>query len=152
MSNLILSLFLITTVLTASAQVGHDLTVFSADGLRFTLTLNGWQVNDEPQSQVIAGDIMNDYVKAVVRFENESIEPIVRNILQLKSVNSGGWPEAVVYELVEKKGKQVLRWRSATRKHVQPVQTVIIREEVPPPAPGIEINAPGVNVRVTPPH
>lgn len=147
--------------LVSMAQMGNELTIFSSDGIRFSLIVNGWQVNEAPQSTVLATDLMAEFVHVVLNFEDKSIPQLRRNVLQLRSVENGmGIPESVVYELIERKGKMVLRWRSSNPlPPPPPPQTIIVREEVPihvpvhvpAPAHGIEINAPGVNVRVTAP-
>lgn len=147
----ILSLFLAFISLNAFAQIGHDLTIFSEDGLKFTVTFNGTKMNEVPLATVVMNDIHNDYGKAKIEFEDPAIAPIERKILQIKSAsNSGGAPESVVYEIKKnKKEELVLRWASASLKKIQPQQTIII-QEAPPQQQGIQINGPGGRVTITP--
>jgi hypothetical protein len=147
----ILSFFLAFISLNTFAQIGHDLTIFSEDGLKFTVTFNGTKMNDTPLPTVVMNDIHNDYGKAKIEFEDPAIPPIERKILQIKSAsNSGGAPESVVYEIKKnKKDELVLRWASASLKKIQPQQTIII-QEAPPQQEGIQINGPGGRVTITP--
>lgn len=146
------SFFLVFVSLNAFTQIGHDLTIFSEDGLKFTVTFNGTKMNEAPLATVVMNDIHNDYGKAKIEFEDVTIPPIERKILQIKSAsNSGGAPESVVYEIKKnKKEELVLRWASASLKKIQPQQTIIIQEAPPQQQQGIQINGPGGRVTITP--
>ncbi len=150
MKNTIL-FFLPFFFINANAQIGHDLTVFSSDGLKFTLIFNGTKANDTPQSSVTMENIHNDYGKAKIEFEDVSIPAIERNILQIKSAsNQAAAPETVTYEIRKnKKEEYVLKWSSASLKKIQQ-QTIIIQQENPPQQEGIQINGPGGRVTITP--
>src|SRR5262245_31047458 len=97
----------------ASAQIAHDLTIFSEDGLKFTLLLNGEAVNDAPQSSVTVNDTNNDYVRMVVKFESDSIPPVEKKFLQIAEPGTGPkGPVSTVYAIKEKKGEYVVRFVS----------------------------------------
>lgn len=132
------------------SQIGHDVTIFSGDGKKFTVTFNGMKINETPSSNVVATNLNTDWVKAIIEFEDATIPPIKKNILQIKGpTNKDNHPETVVYELKEKKGEYVLRWSSTSPKKIQQTQTVIIQgQPAPAPQPGIHINTPGVNVNI----
>lgn len=123
-----------------AAQIGHDLTIFSEDGLKFKVKINGAYVNDNFASSVKAENINEDYVKAIIEFQDTTIAPIKRNILQIKSAsNPNGEPEAVVYQIKKKKEEYVVKWSSASRKKIQ--NQVIIQQAAPStPSNGVQIN------------
>ncbi|MBX7182683.1 MAG: hypothetical protein K1X82_11250 [Bacteroidia bacterium] len=154
MKKLVFTLLILFPFLSSKAQIGHDLTIFSGDGMKFTVIINGMKMNEQPQTNVFIENLNNDWVKAKIFFEDTNLEPIERNILQIKSAaNSGNYPEAVVYEIrTNKKGQPVLRWSSAAPKKIQ--QQVIIQQAPAPapPQPGIQINVPGVQMQINTPQ
>jgi hypothetical protein len=110
-----------------SAQIAHDLTIFSEDGHAFTLLLNGQQVNAGPAASVTAPNINFDYAKVEVRFVDEAKTPIVRKNLQIAMPGTGPkGPVATVYAIKEKKGEQVLRFVSRSEKKIQDAPVIII--------------------------
>ena len=132
------------------SQIGHDVTIFSSDGLKFTAIFNGVKINEEPASSVVATDVQTDWVKAIITFEDASIPEIKKNILQIKGPNNKtNYPETVVYEIVNKKGEYVIKWSSTSPKKIQQQQTVIIQQAAPVESkPGIQINTPGAQIKV----
>lgn len=148
----LLFLFFLTASLSSFAQIGHDLTIFSGDGIPFTVVVNGMRMNEQPQTNVFIENVNTDWVKAKIFFADTTLAPIERKILQIKSAaNTGNYPESVVYEIRKnKKGEPVLRWSSASPKKIQ--QQVIIQQAPAPPQPGIQINAPGVQMQINTPR
>ena len=72
---------LLTFCLFAQVQpVGH-LTIFSEDGDKFTLFLNGEQINDKPQVNIRVEDLNQPYYNAKITFEDQTKEPITKNRL-----------------------------------------------------------------------
>ncbi|MBL7962588.1 MAG: hypothetical protein JNM31_01975 [Flavobacteriales bacterium] len=121
--------FLLATVLPGhvAAQIAHDLTVYSEDGLAFTLVVNGQTINAEPASSVTASNINFDHAKVVVRFVDEAIPPIERKNLQIATPGTGPkGPVAVVYAIKEKKGEMVVRFVSRSDKKIQNAPVIII--------------------------
>jgi len=108
----------------ANAQMAYDLEIFSEDGLKFTLFANGAQVNETPQANVKLINTNNQYIKAKIVFEDQSIPNIEKNTLQIAGPVDG-FAHATVYKIVLKKGAYKLKWVSRSQKPVQP-QTVII--------------------------
>jgi len=80
---------------------GHQLTVYSEDGLPFFLVLNGIQQNKEAAPSVKLIDLEMDYYRAKVVFEDEKVAGFTENI-QLQGVDKGFY--AMVYPIV--KGKK----------------------------------------------
>ena len=112
---------------TAKAQISHDLTIYSEDGLKFTLVINGEEINSEPKSSVKVENTNNDYANVIVRFEDASIPQIQKKVLQIAEPGTGGkGPVAVVYAIKEKKGEQILRFVSRSAKKIQDAPLIII--------------------------
>ena len=83
----LIGLFFITCI--ASAQpgpVGH-LTIFSEDGDKFTLILNGEQINDVPQTNLRVEDLNQPYYNAKIKFEDQTLVEISKNNLMLTDVD-----------------------------------------------------------------
>ncbi len=112
---------------TVQAQIGHDLTVYSEDGLLFTLVMNGQTLNAEPATSVTAKDISFGFVKLEVTFVDEAIPKIERKNVQIATPGTApSGPVAVVYAIKEKKGEQNLRFVSRSSKHIQNAPVIII--------------------------
>lgn len=124
----ILSLFaLLAASLFATAQINHDLTVFSENGDLFTLMVNGQAINAEPAASVTAKDISFDFAKVVIHFADGTTPDIERPYLQIATPGTApSGPVAVVYKIKEKKGEKVLRFVSRSAKHIQNAPVIII--------------------------
>ncbi len=122
------SVFMLATS-SATAQIAHDLTVFSEDGGSFTLLINGQTVNAEPATSVTAPNINFDYAKVVIHFADGTTPDIERKVLQIATPGTGPkGPVAVVYAIKEKKGEQVLRFVSRSDKKIQDNPVIIINQ------------------------
>ena len=64
----LLFLFFLTASLSSFAQIGHDLTIFSGDGIPFTVVVNGMRMNEQPQTNVFIENVNTDWVKAKIFF------------------------------------------------------------------------------------
>ena len=62
--------------------VGH-LTIFSEDGDKFTLFLNGEQINDVPQTNLRVEDLNQPYYNAKIKFEDKTLQDVSKNSLML---------------------------------------------------------------------
>ncbi len=77
--------FLLLIAFGSSAQispVGH-LTIFSEDGDKFTLILNGEKINDQPQTNLRVEDLNQPYYNAKILFQDQSIAEISKNALMI---------------------------------------------------------------------
>lgn len=83
--------------------------VFSENGEKFTLTLNGEKQNATPQSNVKMSNLTNDYYQARVDFEDATLADFSNNNFQ---VLKGAETTYVIKK--NKKGEYVLRWMSQT--------------------------------------
>ena len=111
-----------------NAQIAHDLAVYSEDGDKFTLYVNGEQINAEPGANVKVENTNNDYVLVKIVFADTSITAIERKNLQIAEpgVNAKG-PVSVVYKVkLNKKGEHVLSFVSRSAKKIQEGPTIII--------------------------
>lgn len=110
----LIALFFITTI--ASAQlgpVGH-LTIFSEDGDKFTLILNGELMNDIPQTNLRVEDLNQPYYNAKIKFEDQSLQEVSKNNLIIAD-GDGNFAD-VTYKIKRdknKSGKMKLNYFSA---------------------------------------
>lgn len=134
----------------AQAQIAHNLSIYSEDGLKFTVTINGELKNEEFKSNVTIENIEHDFVDLVVHFENERYPPIRRKYAAVVFGNDvpKGQPAASVYRIVLKKDGPALRIVSCSPKKIQ--TPAIIQQTAPPPAEenGIKIKAGGVQIQI----
>lgn len=96
-------LIFFTTCLCAQVQpVGH-LTIFSEDGDKFFLYLNGEQINDEAQVNIRVEDLNQPYYNAKITFEDKAKETITKNFLQI--TDPDGVYMDVTYKIKRDKNK-----------------------------------------------
>lgn len=69
-----------------NGAVGH-LTIFSEDGDKFTLILNGEVINDVPQTNLRVEDLNQPYYNAKIKFEDKTLADISKNNLMLSDVD-----------------------------------------------------------------
>lgn len=118
--SFITSLTFILLSFYCSGQISHDFTVFSADGLKFNLSVNGEQVNSQAKANVKMKDIEYDYVQVKIVFEDKKIPDIYRKIVQIGEPGiTDSHPVSAVYKIVEKKGEYKLRFASRSAKKIQ---------------------------------
>jgi hypothetical protein len=83
----LIGLFFITFISNAQpGPVGH-LTIFSEDGDKFTLILNGEQINDVPQTNLRVEDLNQPYYNAKIRFADQTLAEVSKNNLMLTDVD-----------------------------------------------------------------
>ena len=137
----------------ASAQIapfGH-LTIFSEDGDKFQLILNGEVINDVPQTNLRVEDLNQPYYNAKIVFENKSLLEISKNNLMLTDVD--GIFGDVTYKIKKDKnkiGKMKMNYFSSipvvqgfippSNVHVihygQPRDIIVVNEQVNVPVRG----------------
>lgn len=83
----LLALLLVSSLSFAQiGPVGH-LTIFSEDGDKFTLILNGEVINDTPQTNLRVEDLNQPYYNAKIKFEDQTLTEISKNSLMLTDVD-----------------------------------------------------------------
>jgi len=82
MKNLVLFLGLMVGTFTINAQTGN-LVIFSDEGSRFFVVVNGLRVNDQAQTNVRVTGLNADYVNCKIVFENELTPDIEKKTLML---------------------------------------------------------------------
>lgn len=82
-----LTLLFIAVASYAQPETAGHLTIFSEDGDKFTLILNGEVINDEPQTNLRVEDLNQPYYNAKIKFEDKSLADISKNNLQLTDVD-----------------------------------------------------------------
>jgi len=131
-------LFSVTIALSGNSQISHDLEIYSEDGLKFTLILNGRTMNEVPVSNIQVVNTDKDYFNAKIIFEDSNIPEIEKKALQLAdpAEQTDKSPVSVVYKIVAtKKGETVLRFASRSHKKIQTSDFIII-ESNPQPVNG----------------
>lgn len=137
-SIILFSLFALFSINSSFSQISHDLEIYSENGLKFTLIINGRTMNETPVSNIQVVNTDKDYLNAKIVFEDPNIPEIEKKMLQLAdpAETSSKSPVSVVYKIVEtKKGEQVLRFSSRSHKKIQTTDVIII-ENNPQPVNG----------------
>ncbi len=138
-SIILFSLFTLFSISSSFSQISHDLEIYSENGLKFTLIINGRTMNEVPVSNIQVMNTDKDYINAKLIFEDPNIPEIQKKVLQLADPGEGTTksPVSVVYKIVEtKKGEQVLRFASRSHKKIQEAGDIIIIESNPQPVNG----------------
>lgn len=96
----------------AQRQPVSNLTVFSDDGTKFFLVLNGERYNDNPETNVRIEELPNPYYDCKIVFENKSIPVISKNELELTDMD--GNVTDITYRLKkDNKGRYSLKYYSS---------------------------------------
>lgn len=135
MKYFFLLLFALILTSNVTAQISHDLEIYSENGLKFTLVLNGRTMNDDVVSNIQVLNTDKDYLNAKIVFEDPTIPPIEKKFLQLAEPGQATdkAPVSVVYKIVEtKKGKLKLKFASRSRKKIQNATQIIVIENPKP--------------------
>lgn len=113
----------------ANGQIAHDLEIYSEDGMKFTLIIDGRTMNNEPMSNIQVTNTNKDYVNLKIIFEDESIPQIEKKILQIATPGAkDNAPVACVYKIVKKKEELKLVFASRSEKKIQNEQIIINNE------------------------
>lgn len=81
---------------------GH-LTIFSEDGDKFYLVLNGERINDVPQTNIRVEELVQPYYNAKIIFEDKERQEISKNFLQI--ADADGIFMDVTYKIRREKNK-----------------------------------------------
>ena len=161
-----LLLFIFTS--SAQPQPTANLTVFSEDGDKFFLILNGERQNNVAQTNLRMEDLPQPYYNAKIIFEDKTIPEINKNYLQL--ADADGAMMDVTYKIKRDKnnGKVTLKYFSMVpiqQNYRAPENVTVVRYGTPMPAAttvtqtttqttspnsvNTSINVPGVTMNVT---
>ncbi len=131
------ALLLISFVIQAQPVPVAHLTIFSEDGDKFFLILNGEKQNTAAQTNLRVEDLTQDYYNAKVIFEDQSLGEISKNFLQLTDGN--GIKMDVTYKIKKNKnnGKMTMNYFSAVpvrQGFVAPSNVYVMHYGQPAPA------------------
>lgn len=113
------SLFFITFIAAAQPGAFGHLTIFSEDGDKFTLILNGELINDVPQTNLRVEDLNQPYYNAKIKFEDQSLIEISKNNLTL--TDADGIFTDVTYKIKrDKNNKSKMKMNFFSAIPVQP--------------------------------
>ncbi len=158
-----LSIFLFTAA-DAQFMPTANLTIFSEDGHKFFLILNGERQNDVAQTNIRLEELPQPYYNCKILFEDQSLKEISKNMLMLTDAN--GAMQDVTYKIKkDKNGKPLLRFFSfipAQQNMIRPSNCAVYRYGNPGTiiagpgfsansgngGAGIQVNTGGVNINV----
>lgn len=131
-----LSILFFAFVALAQPQPVANLTIFSEDGDKFFLVLNGERENNVAQTNLRVEDLPQPYYNAKIIFEDKTIPEINKNYLQLADAN--GAMMDVTYKIKKDKnnGKVSLRYFSMVpvqQNYVPASNVTVVRYGNPTP-------------------
>ena len=109
LNTLLFTLFLASTIF---AQSASNLVVFSEDGYKFYLILNGIRQNEKPQTNVKIMDLNQPYYSAKIIFEDKTLPDIEKKNLPVVDPNTNAVQEVTYKIKKDKNGVNVLRYFS----------------------------------------
>lgn len=125
-------LFSVPAILFAQQKTGN-LTIFSEDGDKFYLVLNGEKQNSSPQSNLRLEELPQPYYNAKIVFEDANLAPISKNALMIASADNVMMD--VTYKIKkDKTGKTKLNYYSAIevqRDFIPPAGVCVYRYGAP---------------------
>ncbi|GAB4285365.1 MAG: hypothetical protein Kow0068_10740 [Marinilabiliales bacterium] len=146
MKTLILILTLSFTGIIGFSQLSN-LIVFTEQGEKFYLVLNGIQQNAEPETNVKVTDLNAEQYKLKIIFEDKSIPDLDKNIYFHTRGN-----EYTFCVKQNKKGEYVLRYMGDVPVIQAPPppagQTTIVYTTTPPPTSGVNVNVSGTTTTI----
>ncbi|MBL7766614.1 MAG: DUF4476 domain-containing protein [Chitinophagaceae bacterium] len=123
------SLLLLTGTLYAQFLPTSNLTIFSEDGYKFYLILNGERQNEVAQTNIRLEELPQPYYNCKIIFEDPTQKEITKNNLML--VDANNVHQDVTYKIKkDKSGKQVLRFYSfmpAEQNMIRPSNVPVYR-------------------------
>lgn len=111
-------LLLSTLAFAQLGPVGH-LTIFSEDGDKFTLILNGEVINDTPQTNLRVEDLNQPYYNAKIKFEDATLTEITKNNLMIADVD-GNFSDVTYKIKRDKNNKTKMKMNYFSAIPVQP--------------------------------
>ncbi len=112
--TLLMSCILIYTA-TMAQMINSTLTIFSEEGHKFYLILNGTRMNDKPETNIRLQNLTQPYYNCKVIFDEKALGEVSKNYLPVTDPGNQTQSMDVTYKIKsDKNGKQVLRYFSAT--------------------------------------
>ncbi len=130
-------LLLLLFPLLSMAQPAGDLTIFSEDGDKFFLILNGQRQNDVAQTNVRIEDLPQPYYSAKIIFEDKGLGEISKNI-PIADPSTNAMMDVTYKIKKDNKGSMKLRYFSAippAPNYVAPADVYVMHYGTPPPPP-----------------
>jgi hypothetical protein len=125
---LLSSFFLLSAYISAFAQETSVIEVFSENGEKFTLVMNGVVQNEAPATNVKATGLKGDFHKVTVNFEDASLGGVTQNF----ALQPGMHQRANV--VMKRNGKYAVR----PFGEPQPIDPAITDAPAPPPPPATD--------------
>lgn len=112
MRNLTFLLLLAVLAPCLSSAQTSNLTLFTEDGQRFFVILNGLRYNDDPQTNVALKEIPAENYKAKIIFEDQGLGEVNKNLF----LESG---KAYTFNIRPRKDNQVAKWARQAKSEVK---------------------------------
>ncbi len=112
----LLSILFLSIGMAVSAQIANDLEIYTDDGGKFTLYMNGEKINESPTSRVKVENTHHDIVEVKLVMEDGTTTERKRLFINHSAGNahvSSQIPVVSVYKIINKKGK--LKWKLISR-------------------------------------
>lgn len=116
--TLLAFLFISTLSFAQIGPVGH-LTIFSEDGDKFTLILNGEVINDTPQTNLRVEDLNQPYYNAKIKFADQTLTEVSKNNLMLTDAD-GNFADVTYKIKRDKNNKTKMKMNYFSSIPVQP--------------------------------
>ena len=131
-----IAVLLVTNFSFAQAPTGN-LTIFSEDGDKFYLILNGEQQNDIPQTNLRIEDLNQPYYNAKIQFEDKTLIDITKNNLAISDID-GEYLDVTYKIRRDKNNKNKLKMNffseiPVDRRYVAPKNVHVVHYGVPEP-------------------
>ncbi len=110
MRIILLALSIFLSFNSIAQQVSHA-TFYSKEGYLFTIYLNGKKMNEEPQTEIRLINLTQPYYSCEAVFEDPTLEPAKRKLLQLTDAHGNRVDVTFVVEH-NRKGKMKIGWKS----------------------------------------
>ena len=95
------------------AQNNSTLTIFSEDGHKFFLILNGQRMNDKPETNIRLQSLTQQYYNCKIIFDDQTLGDISKSYLPVSDASNPNVPQDITYKIKSgKDGKQILRYFS----------------------------------------
>ncbi len=119
--KVLLSILFLSMSMALSAQIANDLEIYTDNGAKFTMYMNGQKINDTPQPRVKVENTHHDF--AEIKLVTEGGKTLIKKriLIGMNRSENGApvVPSAVVYKIIEKKGKLKLKMVSNSDKKIQ---------------------------------
>lgn len=126
--NLLIFALLLTIGAKCLYSQGSQLTIFHQEGERFWVIIDGVKQNDKPQASVFLENLMPEYLRLKIIFENEKIKDINQTVATKDLENNFTHSKYIIRP--GKKDKVVMRLHSYEALNINPPKVEVAAPEI----------------------